>query len=120
MSHVHTRRATEASGAPQHFVSQAELAKLVSSTPELVIEESIDIDESIDMILDDTGGGAGHASEEADGYVDPKTLERPPISAFDVDAATLRLLAEKGITDFTPIQVGSFPSLAYSPKSPSG
>ena len=45
------------------------------------------------------------AEEEESELEDPT---RPPISMFNIDEATVKLLADKGITNFTPIQAQSY------------
>ena len=37
--------------------------------------------------------------------------DRPPIAMFNIDAATVRILADKGITHFTPVQAQSYDML---------
>lgn len=53
-------------------------------------------------VLDST---APAAEPEAETLEDPS---RPPISMFDVDAATVALLAKQDITHFTPVKAQSF------------
>ena len=69
-----------------------------------------------DLALAVDGGSAGEPSAATDDDPHAAVLEaddpdRPPISMFNVDAATVSILEEQGITNFTPIQAQSYDML---------
>ena len=72
------------------------------------------------LALDDDGGIAGDSEKlwaldnddpNAAPTPDPDDPDRPPIAMFNVDETTVTMLAEKGITHFTPIQAQSYDML---------
>mmetsp|Transcript_39729 Transcript_39729/g.125441 ORF Transcript_39729/g.125441 Transcript_39729/m.125441 type:complete len:461 (+) Transcript_39729:41-1423(+) len=127
---VHHRHAPPVAVAPANGASSPlagggpiELLELGAPADLTVGSESLDIDLDLDLdAADPTAaieralrsegrggesplGGAEEDTEEEEEEYDP---ERPPIASFDVGAATVAVLAAKGITHFTPIQAKSF------------
>ena len=106
-----------ASGGPLELLELGAPADLTVGSESLDIDLDLDLDAAdptaaIERALRSEGrggesalGGAEEDTEDEEEEYDP---ERPPIASFDVGAATVAVLAAKGITHFTPIQAKSF------------